>query len=318
VGGDLIVIAGNTERGLWLQWMTVTTACLYIALQSGQFWLFLIGTCFLGIGQWLVLRKRGSNAEWWHTVTPVAFLCGAFIGGALGGNIQDLVDGVSHSPMGIGAVEPGRSLLGYLMAHASAGALLGAIVGGLQWPLLPREAQPTSWWLPANILGFAVCDVLSTYSALLGSAVFGAVTGAALVWCLRRRDSGRASPNGPVKKSGLAITSFALAILAVLSFVLVIILASAYPPAAGHRSPLTGPGGPAIFIMATVSLILGPAALLTGLVSLRRIRRLQTADAKSKPLAWIAVALGGICTILYWIAPIAALAWFSAAGKFGG
>jgi hypothetical protein len=156
---------------------------------------------------------------------------------------------------------------------------------------------------------------LSTYSAFLGSAVFGAVTGGALVWSLRRRE-GQDSPNGPVKQSELAITSFVLAVLAVLSFVLVIILASAFPPAAGHRSPLTGPAGPTIFIIASLSLILGPAALLTGIVSLRRVRRLK-AGAKGQTLAWMAVVLGGICSIIYWIVPIVAVVWITTAGTSG-
>jgi hypothetical protein len=158
---------------------------------------------------------------------------------------------------------------------------------------------------------------LSTYSALLGSAVFGAVTGGALVWCLRRRVSGQDRRNGPVKKSELAITSFVLAVLAVLSFALVIILANTFPPAVGHRSPLTGPAGPAIFIIASISLILGPAALLTGIVSLRRIPKLRDPRANSKALAWTAVVLGGLSSMICWIAPMVALGWFAVSGKFG-
>jgi hypothetical protein len=57
--------------------------------------------------------------------------------------------------------------------------------------------------------------------------------------------------------------------------------------------------------------------LLTGLVSLRRIRKLRDPRAKSKALAWTAVVLGGLFSMICWIAPIVALGWLAVSGKFG-
>ena len=184
------------ELRFWLRWMLASALAWGFA--ALLFWILIdsilafplrlgsvaVGGAVLGLvlgtAQWLVLRSHVPGAGWWVAANVVA--------GALGLVVSDVL---SH----IGAVA----------------LLLGAVIGAAQWPVLRRWVGRAGWWVPANMVawlagrttGWAVATLLSlTASGLfdwglslftglvigmaLGGMLACAITGAALVWLLRR------------------------------------------------------------------------------------------------------------------------------------
>jgi hypothetical protein len=125
----------------------------------------------LGIGQWLVLRRRIPQAYLWVLASVLGGAAlsasGFAAGGAVGG------------PLG--------------------GSAIGASLGIAQWLVLRRRVSRAYRYLVASIVGFALA--LSVGEAvgfalsgaagwLVGGTLFGitagTITGAAIVWLLRR------------------------------------------------------------------------------------------------------------------------------------
>ena len=153
-----------------------TLAGLILAAITGLSW---------GTGQWLALRAYWPVDHRWIWATAGAYWLTAFIGGFLG----------SH-PGTITAV----SLLWDLVT--------GLIIGGVQWLLLRRRLDMAWVWLPTAAMGLLVNRWLTTIwyrtfgydawgqwltagsaalaLALLNGALWGVITGAALVWLVRR------------------------------------------------------------------------------------------------------------------------------------
>ena len=183
VGGYVgVALGGGLSRGI--------IVAGYVGVALGG-----IATAVL---QWLVLRQRVSRAGWW-VVTGIAG--GAVVGVLVVG--VGWVVGVGGSAVGgpdWGAnwgpdwsANPGKDV-GWV---AGAG-LYGAVVGGLQWLVLRRRVARAGWWVLASTVGWVVGGLVSGITdtaagwAVLG-AVYGAITGAALVWLLRRPAAGTAA-----------------------------------------------------------------------------------------------------------------------------
>jgi hypothetical protein len=73
-------------------------------------------------------------------------------------------------------------------------ASAGLIIGLLQWPLLGRYFSRSIFWIIACVLGWGICvfvTQISIWAFCLGALMYGAITGAALMWILQRKDEGR-------------------------------------------------------------------------------------------------------------------------------
>jgi hypothetical protein len=153
----------------------------------------------LGIAQWLVLRRRASQPGLWVW----ASVAGGTVGGVLALAVGEVVGEAS----------------GFEVAVVVGGAALGASLGIAQWLVLRRHLPQAGWWILASSvglgLGFAMGRVLGGLVAqAVGEALaevfgtvtlatlllvgYGAITGGALVWLLRRPSTGEpASPQSP-------------------------------------------------------------------------------------------------------------------------
>jgi hypothetical protein len=141
---------------LWLKWVLVTTlgwATGYVlsGLVTGlEFGVGLV----LGIAQWIVLRSLVRQASWWIVASAVGWALGYMVAT----KVLPAVAVVLH------------------------GAVIGAIIGAMQWLVLRRWAQRAAWWIAISALGWAVGPILG--ASLVGAGV-GAATGFALELLLR-------------------------------------------------------------------------------------------------------------------------------------
>lgn len=179
------------NRGeLWVLWTLVTAACLIVANVGAHSALEAFGTpALLGAGQWLLLRPWVKRPWWWIVATFLGLNIGIMIGGVLGGNVQDALDGIGSSPLGIAPLEPGRTLYALILGRTVAGASMGAVLGLAQWIVLRRHARHAYLWPLANIgalaSSFPAAVVLHDNTEIASSIWVGALTGGALVWLLR-------------------------------------------------------------------------------------------------------------------------------------
>ncbi len=81
--------------------------------------------------------------------------------------------------IGPGRIDPDTALL------AGVG-LYGFLAGVLQWLVLRRHVARAGWWVPANILGWIAAIPAGDINGPPGWALYGAITGAVLVFLLRR------------------------------------------------------------------------------------------------------------------------------------
>lgn len=190
----------TTERAsvgwsVWLQWLIATTVGMAVGgfLALGVVWSIfdavgstlgepagfiafgaVFGTAIgvgLGTAQSIILRSRIAGSGVW---APVSFVAG-LVGGALSGLLT--------------------SMVGWSAGLAVFGALLGISIGIAQWLVLRRSVPNAGWWAPATTVGSILLFVAAgnlggegrEFIALsVGAALFGGVTGLALVGLLRR------------------------------------------------------------------------------------------------------------------------------------
>ncbi len=198
-------------RRVWLGWVVASAVglavgfavyfplVLYFASDLGTVQRILLaavgGTFFgasLGTAQWLFLRKRSFRPGGWFLATLVA--------GTVGGTLA-LVAGDVAGNSG-----------GFFFAIAVGGFVFGALIGTGQWLVLRPKLSQAGWWVLASTVGLAASlgtgnslgealyyalngvlgEVLArvlatlTFGALL-LIPYGAVTGFALLWLLRRQ-----------------------------------------------------------------------------------------------------------------------------------
>lgn len=183
----------RNELGLWLGWTLATaggmllgflpTILLVNVLDLGLAKVAvpaLAGTV-IGLAQWLVLRSYLTAGTRWELGDGVTWAAGYILGLLL----------VQMLPSTVFA-----AFIGYF--------LFGVIAALVQWPVLRREIPQGVTWVVASALAWAVgywvsqavlalfTDPLiapavgTTVIAVTSGLVAGAITGAALIWIVRR------------------------------------------------------------------------------------------------------------------------------------
>ena len=159
--------------GFWLWWVLASVVGLAVAAAAdnavSEALDFAAYGVPIGVTQWLVLRRQVSRAGWWILATLAAF--------AVAESLGLVVDDVVSDSVAV------------------------VLVGITLWIVLRRQVSRAGWWILATpaafavgqSLGLLVGDVVSDSVAvgeLLGvavpGAVFGVITGGALVWLLRQ------------------------------------------------------------------------------------------------------------------------------------
>jgi hypothetical protein len=151
---------------------------------------FILGGVLLvtmpGFLQWLILRQRFARAGWWLLASIVGSLLGHLCLG-----------------VGIAGADTGQGFLfiseRYVLGVAC--AVAGAVAGTLQWLVLRRWVSCAGWWVFASsvswlgaawVFGYltseagGVTDVHFLIGGAASGTLSGAITGAVLVWLLRR------------------------------------------------------------------------------------------------------------------------------------
>lgn len=129
------------------QWILATTVGWILGLVLGGE--LGIGV-FVGITQWLVLRRFFSGAGWWVLATGAGWMGGWFI----------VVSSLILPPQS------------GLATSALSGGVLGLAMGLGQWLVLRRWVKLAGIWLLLSISGWAI-----GLTGLLGSTLVGAVAG---------------------------------------------------------------------------------------------------------------------------------------------
>lgn len=133
------------------QWILATTVGWIVGLVlGGEMGLGV----FVGITQWLVLRRFFSAAGWWVLATGTGWMAGWFI----------VASGL--------IVPPQAPPQAGLVTSALSGGLLGLAMGLGQWLVLRRWVKLASIWLLLSVSGWAI-----GLTGLLGSTLVGAVAG---------------------------------------------------------------------------------------------------------------------------------------------
>jgi hypothetical protein len=186
----------RNEWGLWLSW-TLATALGMIAgllpflllapildLGIARVLIPIVAGFLVGLFQWLALRRYLTHCADWIIHGGAAWS----LAYALGLLVIQLLS---------------ATLIGALISYL----IFGVIVATIQWPVLRREIRNALPWVLTNVVGWAlgayvsqwVLNVIvtgevtsqalstSVISGLTG-LVAGALTGAALVWTVRKPD----------------------------------------------------------------------------------------------------------------------------------
>jgi len=110
---------------------------------------------------------------------------------------------------------------------------------------------------------------------------------------------------GYVKVNRLSVVSIVCAALIVLFYLLMFVLIMLFPAPSPYTSQFFSVVAPLHWLMASAQLFLGPAALITGIIALKRIRKSMGTE-KGKILALIGLIIGGIQTA--WIVVLTSIA----------
>ena len=146
----------------------------------------------LGAVRWIVLRRRVANAWPWVLSSSVAWAAAMAIGVAIGKSVEFAPDDLLLT-FGFGGVVMGAVVV--------MGALVGLLLGGLQWLTLRAEVPGAGWWVVACGVGWAVGGLVAAglvltveeggglfllgVGAAIGS-VAGAITGVTVVRLMPR------------------------------------------------------------------------------------------------------------------------------------
>jgi hypothetical protein len=184
---------GRSEISLWLSWTLATAGGMLVGflptiplvnlldLGLAQIAVPVLAGTVIGFAQWFVLRRYITARSQWNWADGISWAAGYILGLLL---IQSL-------PSSAFAV-----FIGYF--------LFGVIVAVVQWPVLRREIPHILTWIVANALAWAFGywvsqAVLSLFTdpliapavgtaviAVTSGLVAGVITGAALIWIVRK------------------------------------------------------------------------------------------------------------------------------------
>jgi hypothetical protein len=195
--GTVPILIATTRTPFWRRWvlMTITGVAL------GAFALY-FGGILVGLTQWLVLRKLIARPNKWIFATGVGWFFGHILGVLILSNATDYS-------------------MGSILRVVFGIPLMFAVLGLAQWFVLKGRFSKAQWWIFATTIGGAIGVILSVgvvifFAILLskllnvkpgfenevililgivgfisGVAMFGAVTGTAMVWLLKHSNSTR-------------------------------------------------------------------------------------------------------------------------------
>ena len=185
---------GNAQApdwGLWLWWVVAGVVgwgvgwglgwseveFMSVDVAAAEYGGVVVGVTVAGVLQWLVLRQRMARAAWWIVASLVSGLVAGGVIYGVGGDAGFTAEVATDLDVGW-VVEAG---------------LYGAVLGVLQWLVLRGQVALSGLWVLASIVGWVVgdpvCSSLMDFGALswvVFGAVYGAITGIALVWMLRQ------------------------------------------------------------------------------------------------------------------------------------
>ncbi len=124
-----------------------------------------LGVC-LGFSQWLVLRTRLKNAEWWLVATLIGWILAGVI-------LWELGSIGLASDVGI------IGFVGTSTDWVVAGAFMGAVAGLLQMLILPLSRHTKLLWPLFNGLGWSAGLALGILLVKRVDVFFGVIIGAA-------------------------------------------------------------------------------------------------------------------------------------------
>lgn len=214
------MMATTTKSTLWLRWTVAhTLGWVMGGAFSSSALPALFGWSLFGLTQWLVLRTVLPRMGAWVALSAA--------GGAIGIGLFAATEVLLQRydpPMVWQALQQSRSEEGRPTSRETsnpvvpdrppefwvwplAGSVLGSVLGAAQWVLLRRRLDGALWWIPANLVAWAVgaglaglalmptfnsagVAGLTTWSVIApvaaGGVCAGGISGAALVRIVRR------------------------------------------------------------------------------------------------------------------------------------
>jgi hypothetical protein len=117
---------------------------------------------------WVLRRQRIVSSARWILVSMLGWMTGTIIGMGL-------------LPILVGS--PGGNLWRY-GGSALVYGILGAVIGGMQWPVIRPHLKQSAWWIPTTILATALWGLASAVTGgnLITYGISGAITGSVFVW----------------------------------------------------------------------------------------------------------------------------------------
>jgi hypothetical protein len=186
----------RNEFQLWLEWTLATAGGMlfgfllaiplvnFLDLGFSRVLVPLVAGIFIGLSQWMVLRRYLTIHSDWILAGGAAWAAGYALGLLIVQNLSSTV-------------------IGEFIAYV----LFGAIVAVVQWQMLRREIPSLGTWVVINSLGWAtglsasqivlnlffnqlVNEPAASTSIIAGTSglVAGAITGIALIWIARKQD----------------------------------------------------------------------------------------------------------------------------------
>jgi len=144
---------------IWVQWVLATTVGWVLGLSLGNE----VGVgIFIGVAQWVVLRRYFSQAWWWIVASAAGWIAGWAI----------IISGL--------VVSPGRGLLTAIVS----GTIFGLTMGVAQWIIFRRWVKLSGLWVLLSIPGWTI-GLTGLLGTLLVGAAAGAITGFAFDFLLR-------------------------------------------------------------------------------------------------------------------------------------
>jgi len=87
-----------------------------------------------------------------------------------------------------------RFIEGNPLPEALIFACAGLVTGLLQWMILRKYTSKSVYWIFASTLGWGICvlvTLISLWAFFIGALLYGAITGATLMWMMQRKETAR-------------------------------------------------------------------------------------------------------------------------------
>lgn len=87
-----------------------------------------------------------------------------------------------------------RFIEGNPLPEALIFACAGLVTGLLQWMILKKYFSKSVYWIFASTLGWGICvlvTLISLWAFFIGALLYGAITGATLMWMMQRKETAR-------------------------------------------------------------------------------------------------------------------------------